>query len=91
MRFIFTLLLSAILYSNTFSPQYLIWVAPFVAFLSDLEVGLMVFASFLTWFYFRNWDSVISLEPMDVSILILRNIVLIVVLLISVYKLLKKK
>jgi len=91
MRLSFILLLAAILFSNTFSPQYLVWVAPFVAFLSHLEAGLFISCSFLTWFYFRYWDSLIQLEPMAVSILVARNILLVILLLISIYKLLKKK
>lgn len=91
MRLSFVLLLAAILFSNTFSPQYLIWVAPFVAFLSHLEAGLFTGVSFLTWFYFRNWDSLIQLEPMAVFTLVIRNILLAILLLISIYKLLKKK
>lgn len=91
MRLIFLILLGAILSSNTFSPQYLIWVAPFVAFLSGLEAGLFISASFLTWLYFRYWDSLIMLDPMAVGLLVGRNVLLIVLFLVVVYKLIKRK
>jgi len=90
MRTIFLILLGSILMSKTFSPQYLIWVAPFVSFLSNLEAGLFVSASFLTWFYFRYWNDVIALSPMATSILIARNVLLVVLLLVSTIKLVRK-
>lgn len=91
MRIIFIILLGAILASNTFSPQYLVWVAPFVAFLTDLEAGLFISASFMTWFYFRYWDDVISLAPMATSLLIARNILLLILLVVSISKLVRRK
>lgn len=78
MRMFFILILSAVLYSNTFSPQYLIWIAPFVAFLTIWEIGLFVSASTLTWMYFRYWNDVINLMPIVTSLLIARNIVLVI-------------
>lgn len=91
MRFIFLLLLLSILASNVFSPQYLIWLAPFVCFLSGLEAGLFISASFMTWFYFRYWDDVVTLQPMAVNLLILRNGLLIVLFLVGMYKLISEK
>lgn len=91
MRLIFLILLGTILISNTFSPQYLIWVAPFVAFLSELEASLFIFVSFMTWFYFRYWEDIITLQPMATNLLIARNVILIILFLISLYKLIKKK
>jgi len=84
MRIFFILILSAVLYSNTFSPQYLIWIAPFVAFLTIWEIGLFVSASALTWMYFRSWNDLINLMPMATSLLIARNIVLVILLIVSV-------
>lgn len=91
MRLIFVILLGTILFSNTFSPQYLIWVAPFVAFLSAWEAGLFISASFMTWFYFRYWNDIIALQPMAVSLLITRNVILIILFLYSLYRLIKRK
>lgn len=91
MRTIFVILLGAILASNTFSPQYLIWVAPFVAFLTHLEAGLFISASFMTWFYFRYWNDIVNLMPMAVSLLIIRNLLLIVLLLVSISRLVRNK
>ena len=89
MRLSFIVLLFLILSNNTFSPQYLIWLAPFVAFLSHAEAGLFIGASVLTWTYFRYWEDVVALSPMATSLLIVRNILLVVLLLITLYKLLK--
>ena len=91
MRIIFIILLGAILASNTFSPQYLVWIAPFVAFLTNLEAGLFIFASFMTWFYFRYWDDVINLMPMATSLLIVRNVLLLILLIVSVNKIVKER
>ena len=91
MRLIFLILLGAILFSNTFSPQYLIWVAPFVAFLSSLEAGLFISASFLTWVYFRYWNDLIQLWPMVTGILVVRNLLLILLLIIGIIKVLKDR
>jgi len=90
MRLIFVLLLSAILGSSTFSPQYLIWVAPFVAFLTPLESGLFIFSSFLTWFYFRYWMDIINLQPVASYILLTRNVVLLSLIIISYIIIIKK-
>ena len=86
MRLIFLILLFPILTSNTFSPQYLIWIAPFVAFLSYLEIGMFVGASSLTWLYFRYWDDLIRLAPLATSVLIVRNILLVLLFCVSFYK-----
>ena len=90
MRLSFIILLFLVLSNNTFSPQYLIWLAPFVAFLSHAEAGLFIGASVLTWTYFRYWEDVVMLFPMATSLLIVRNIFLIVLFLIALYKLLKE-
>jgi len=90
MRLSFIILLFLVLSNNTFSPQYLIWLAPFVAFLSHAEAGLFIGASVLTWTYFRYWGDVVILSPMATSLLIVRNIFLIVLFLIALYKLLKE-
>ena len=85
MRLAFLLLLTALLVSNTFSPQYLIWLSPFVAFLSMLEIGLFTSASVLTWVYFRYWEDIILLYPMATSLLIIRNGLLLLLFFISLY------
>jgi len=90
MRLSFIILLFLVLSNNTFSPQYLIWLAPFVAFLSHAEAGLFIGASVLTWTYFRYWEDVVMLFPMATSLLIVRYIFLIVLFLIALYKLLKE-
>jgi len=86
MRIPFLLILLSILISNTFSPQYLIWLAPFVAFLDDEEIGLFISASFLTWVYFRHWSDLIQLQPVVIWVLIIRNLLLILLFLVSIYK-----
>ena len=91
MKLPFLIILLSILISNTFSPQYLIWLAPFVAFLDDEEIGLFISASFLTWVYFRYWNDLIQLQPMAVGVLIARNLLLILLLLVSVLKFCKGK
>ena len=90
LRFSFLTVLLTILVSNTFSPQFLIWLAPFAACLSNLEAGLLVAASGLTWMYFRNWDDLVQLQPMATSLLILRNLILIILFLVSLRKYLRK-
>ena len=89
MRTIFLILLGSLIVSNTFSPQFLIWLAPFVAFLSYLEAGMFIGASSLTWLYFRYWDDLINLTPLATSVLIARNVLLVLLFLVSVYKLIK--
>lgn len=89
MRLIFILLLGAILCSSTFSPQYLIWVAPFVAFLNPLESGMFIFSSFLTWFYFRYWNDIINLSPVASTILLTRNLILLSLIIINLIILIK--
>ena len=91
MRLVFILLLSSILASNTFSPQYLIWVAPFVAFLSTIEAGLFITSTTLTWLYFRSWEDVLNLAPFTINILVLRNVLLMVNLLVSIILLARHK
>lgn len=77
-RLSFFVVLVTILASNVFSPQFLIWLAPFAPFLTSLEAGLLVVASLLTFLYFRVWEDVVRLQPMAVSLLLLRNFVLVV-------------
>ena len=89
-RLAYTLILGAVVFSNTFSPQYLIWISPFAAFLSPVESGGIVLASFLTWLYFRNWDDLIDLQPLALSILIARNLILVILLLGSFFQLARK-
>lgn len=91
MRVPFLIILLSILISNTFSPQYLIWLAPFVAFLDDEEIALFISASFLTWVYFRQWNDLISLQPVVIGVLIARNSLLILLFLVSFIKLIKNK
>lgn len=91
MRLIFLLLLGAVLSSSTFSPQYLIWLAPFVPFLTAAESGVFILSSFLTWFYFRYWNDIISLQPMVVSVLVFRNALLVLLFFISLVILIKKR
>ena len=86
-RTAFLLILFSIMLSNTFSPQYLIWLAPFAVFLSTLEAGMFIFSCFLTWFYFRYTNDLVTLQPMVVSLLILRNLVLLLLFLICLFKL----
>ncbi|MDD5146917.1 MAG: hypothetical protein PHN39_04250 [Candidatus Pacebacteria bacterium] len=45
----------------------------------------------MTWFYFRYWDDVVTLQPMATNLLILRNLVLIALFLVGLYKLIKGK
>jgi len=91
MRLIFLLLLGAILTSSTLSPQYLIWLAPFVAFLTPIESGIFIFTSSLTWLYFRYWEDILNLQPMAVSLLATRNALLVLLFFISLAILIKKK
>src|SRR3990167_217981 len=90
MRFFFFFFFLFFFFYKTFSPQYLIWLAPFVAFLSHAEAGLFIGASVLTWTYFRYWEDVVALSPMATSLLIVRNILLVILLLITLYNLLKQ-
>ena len=90
MRLAFTILLLLVLSNNTFSPQYLIWLAPFVAFLSHAEARLFIVASVLTWTYFRYWEDVVALSPMAASLLIVRNALLVILLLIALYNLFRQ-
>lgn len=78
LRLSFFVVLVTILASNVFSPQFIIWLAPFAPFLTGLEAGLLTAVSGLTWMYFRVWEDVVKLQPMAVSLLLLRNFVLIV-------------
>ena len=91
MRLIFLIILGAILTSSTFSPQYLAWVAPFVAFLTPFESGLFIVSSCLTWLYFRFWGDVLALQPFAISILTARNIILCLLFVISFVILIKKR
>ena len=84
MRLFFITILGAVLLSNTFSPQYLIWIAPFVAFLSTAEILMFVGASSLTWMYFRYWNDLVQLAPIATGLLIARNLLLLILLIVSV-------
>lgn len=89
MRIAFLIILGIILISNIFSAQFLLWIAPFIAFLSPLESGLAIFASLITLFYFRYWNDVIYLYPMAVNFLLLRNFLLIALFIVSLFFLTK--
>jgi len=90
MRFTFLVILTVLIWSNTLSPQFLIWAAPFAAFL-DMPGALMyVGASSLTWVYFRYWDDLIKLAPLATSVLILRNILLVILLVYELAILIRK-
>lgn len=90
MRTAFLLILGLMLVNNTLSPQYLIWLAPFMAFLSPIESGLAIVISVLTYIYFHYWNDVITLQPMATNILVLRNILLIVLFFFSLVKAIKR-
>jgi len=90
MKLVFLLLLGSILTSSTFSPQYLIWIAPFVPFLTNFERSLFILSSFLTWFYFRYWNDIIALQPMAISLLVTRNALLVLLFFISLLILIRK-
>lgn len=86
----FALLLVAILSSYTFSPQYLIWVAPFAAFLDTTGALLFIGASSITWVYFRYWGDVIALAPLATGLLIIRNTLLIILFLREFIKIVRR-
>ena len=90
MRILFILLTILILTSSTFSPQYLIWLAPFVAFLTPVEGGMFVLSSIMTWFYFRYTGDLVNLEPVVCTVLAARNILLIALVTLSTILLFKK-
>lgn len=83
-RTAFTIILGAILISSTFSPQFLIWVAPFVAFLTVPEILMFIGASSLTWIYFRYWDDIaLKLMPLATEVLVARNLLLVLLFVVS--------
>ena len=83
-RLAFIIILGSIVLSNTFSPQFLIWAAPFVAFLTIPEILMFTGASSLTWIYFSYWDDLIKLYPVVTNVLIARNILLVILLVTSI-------
>lgn len=90
MRRPFVVLLFFILFSQTFSTQYLIWIAPFMPFLTTLEVVLYFISVSLTWLYFSVWGDVVTLQSLAMGLLIGRNIILVILFLVSFMTLLTK-
>ncbi len=80
MRFTFILILATLIWSGTLSPQFLIWAAPFAAFLGMPGALMFIGASSLTWVYFKYWDDLIRLAPLATSVLISRNLLLVILL-----------
>lgn len=89
-RSCFIVLLFVVLTNSIASPQFLMWLVPFVAFLTTVEITMFIGASSLTWIYTKYWDDVVSLQPMAISILIFRNIVLILLFVVSTVLLIKQ-
>lgn len=82
-RLAFIITLLAISASNVFSPQYLLWAAPFVMFLTKVEISLFLVATTLTSVYFRFWPDVIALEPLATQMLIARNLTILGLVVVS--------
>lgn len=71
------IILAVIMISPSFSTQFLAWFAPFAAFLTFPEGLLVLGVSASTWIYSKYWDDVTKLLPLATSVLIFRNLLLV--------------
>lgn len=76
--YIIATLLVFIAFGKVFSPQYIIWLLPFVSLLRRGQVGLVVAIFTITMFIFPyDYDGLLQLQPLFVLLLNLRNFMLI--------------
>ena len=82
-RLCFLIILAVIMISPSFSTQFLIWFAPFAAFLTFYEGILILGVSASTWIYSKYWSDVVTLQPLAVQVLIGRNVLLAILFIVS--------
>ena len=74
--------LGFILGNGVFSPQYLIWLAPFVPFIKRRTQLLVMGASFLTMLYLGYYGQAVHFENPYYMILFLRNVLLLLAIVV---------
>jgi len=74
--------LGFILANEVFSPQYLIWLAPFVPFIKKRTQLLTMSASFLTMLYLGYYGQAVHFENPYYMIIFMRNVLLLAVMIV---------